>query len=359
MIKIKKNRKTIFIITAVISIILLFITFSEEEVKTGEIKKEKVSIPVTVLEVEPDSYRANLSLFGELLPEWQTVIRNQVNGQIVSFSPRFRVGEIVEKNEELIGIEDHQLRVNLAEAELRLNQAEINLVDEKASQRALFLEAAKKEVEAAEKQLKLTKIELEKSVIRAPYKGLIVERYVNEGDLLFEGNEVALIYGTDKSQVSVSMNARQWNFLPENFADIEVSLIDAESNNKWKASVSRDGKRLKRESRLRPLFLEIENPLALDPPLLSGTFLNVQLKGRYIENLLKIPESAYTKSGYIWYINNNKLKSLKTDPVFRENNEIYINNSIKMPSPVLIANSPNSSFIDGRNVSVLIEKEGE
>jgi len=139
--------------------------------------------------------------------------------------------------------------------------------------------------------------------------------------------------------------------LPENLNDIEVSLIDSERNQQWSASVSREGKRLKQESRLRPLYIEINNPLQLNPPLLSGTFLNVQIQGRSIEDLLKIPESAYTKTGCIWFIKDNKIQSIKVEPMFRANNNIFIKRPENISLPLIIASAPNSAFLDGMTVT--------
>ncbi len=355
----KKKKILIFITTVLIAVILIVLNFSSKNEEKKIVETETVSIPVSVLDIKPDSYRASLTLLGEVVPQWQTMIRTQVNGQIIFLSPRFREGEIVEKDEILIRIEDYQYRANVAEAELRLINAEISLLNEELSQRKQFMEAAQKEVDAAKIYLDLVKNELEKTIIRAPYRGIIVERSINKGEVLFAGGDVAMLYGIDKSTVSISLNSFQWEMLPEDFNEIEVTLIDSESNHKWNAHVSREGQRLKRESRLRPLYIEIKNPLQLDPPLLSGTFLNVRLKGRLINELLEIPGSALTKVGYIWFIKDGRLQSLKADPIFRENNNVYIKRSENIPDPILIANAPNSAFIDGMSVTAEILKGEE
>lgn len=354
----KKKKSLILLTTILVSIIVIVLNFSSEEINKEIVKTKRVSLPISVLEIKSDSYRTTFSLFGEVVPQWKTMIRTQVNGQITFLSPRFREGEIVEKDEILIRIEDYQYRANVAEAELRLTNAKIGLLNEKVAQRKQFMEAANKEVEAAEIYLALVKNELEKTIIRAPYRGLVVNRSINRGEVIFAGSDVAMLYSIDKSGISVSLNNFQWNMLPGDLKEVEVTLIDSESGQEWDANVSRDGQRLTRETRLRPLYIEIENPLELNPPLLSGTFLNVRLKGRFMDNLLKIPGSAFTKTGYIWFAENNKLNSLKVNPIFRENNYIYIKRPETIPNPILIANAPNSAFINGMSVSPkILERE--
>jgi len=354
--KIINKKILILILTIVIAVIFLLFALNPEASEQKLSEKGTVTIPVTVLELEPGDYRPLITLMGEVVPQWQTIIKTQVYGQVDFISPQFRVGEIIENDDVLVRLEDQQLGANLAEAELRLINAKTTLKNEESLQRKAFLEAARKEVDVAQKQLEAAQNELEKSVIRSPYKGLIVERFVNKGDVLFAGDHVALLYGTEKSIISIFLDARQWSFLPENFDDIEVSLFDSESGNKWTAAVTREGQLLKPESRLRPLFIEIENPLEMDPPILTGTFLSVQLRCDYIKDLLKIPESAYTNSGLIWYLENNKMQSVKVEPLFRENDNIYIEKPEIIPSPVLIVNAPNSAFIDGMTVSPEILK---
>lgn len=346
-------KKRIFIKTAIfiIAVILLLFSFSAKESNQELVETTPVTIPVSVLELEPGDFRPSITLMGEVVPQWQTIIKTQVYGQIEFISPQFRVGEIIENDDVLIMLEDHQLNVNIAEAELRLINAKMSLLNEESLQRKAFLEAARKEVDVAGKQLESAREEFKKSIIKSPYKGLIVERFVNEGDVLFAGDQVALLYGTEKSIISIFLDARQWNFLPDNFNDIEVSLINRENMNQWTASVTREGQLLKQESRLRPLFIEIANPLELDPPLLTGTFLSVQLRCGYIKDLLEIPESALTNSGCIWFMKNNQIQSVKVEPLFRENNNIYIKRPGIIPFPIFIVNAPNSAFINGMTVS--------
>ncbi len=353
-----KNRKPklIFLVTTIIAIILIITVLDETDSNTFEQEELSNTVPISVHEVIPDSYRSTITLMGEVVPEWQTVIRSQVNGQITEISNNFKEGRIVEKDEILMHVEDQEYRSSVAEAEVRLLNAKVNLKNEQSLLRKSYIEAAKKEVEAAAIHLEVMENELQKTVIKSPYRGLIVERNINKGEIILAGHDIAMLYSIEKSTISTSLNASQWDFLPTDFEDIEATLIDPENRHSWGALVSGDSHRLRRESRLRSLFLEVESPLELNPPLLNGTFLNVVLKGRYLDNLLKIDESALTKTGYIWFVKNNKLLSLKMDPLYREDNYIYTDTPEAIEAPFFIANAPNTTFIDGMNVVMTILK---
>ncbi len=371
-----KNKKIIiFIISSVFCVSVVYFILSQ---RPGIPEKEMIVsvVPqVSVIETGAVTERLSVELMGEMLPEWESSITSKVEGEITFLSHSLKEGEIVKKGELLVSIENSAYRLGVSEAELRLAQAGLLLLREKNEAaealsnwktsglkgtpdsplvlREPYVKAAEKEMEAASDNLNRALRELEYTQIRSPFKGLVVRRTVSKGGTVFPGNEIAVIYGIDKGIVPVNLSMNQWKILSENLLETEVMLIDPESNNKWNAIVARDGKRIRRETRQRQLFIEIEKPLEQSVPLLPGTFLTVSLTGKKMENIVTVPESSLTRRGEIWLVAENQtLVSKKVCPLFRKAGVIYIENpATKDEGSHFIAAAPNSSFVNGRKVS--------
>ena len=378
----KSSKSKILIITIMLCVIIFFLALAlEPERKISKVEKEEPKRIITVESVVPSENVARINLFGEAVPEWQTTIKSRVEGVITYLSSDFRIGTQVKKGEVLVEVENSQYVSYLADAEVRLSNAKnALLVEEKAAEEAkenwkrsgiegrpksslVFrdpqLEIAKNEVKAAEALLKKAKYDLEQTKIIAPFDGSIVERKVSLGESIFPGEIISLIYSNEKILVKVDVNETQWKLLPQKLDDIDVKLMNPESESIWNAKVARIGNWLMNESRLRPIIIEVINK-NIDNPLLAGTFLNVELSGKNITNSFLIDESALTKGGYVWYVNQDSiLQSYKPIPHFYLDGKICLSMPKKVSTELNVAINPNSTFMNGFKVNPQFEFRGE
>ena len=364
------SKMIVFLITLSISIVVLSIVFNmeSEAVKSKETKINNRI--VSVVNVAPNSYPAIVKAMGEVNPEWQTQICSQVSGKVKSISPKFRLGKIMQKGDVLLEVEASEYEAFLADAKVRLSEAKINLLqEEKAAEDALLnwkrsgiqgkpnsplvlrkpqLEAAQNAVEAAEKAVIKAELDLSYTKITAPFNGVVANRQVDLGEALTIGTPVAEFYGTDKALVTVFVNSKQWKLISGNVNNIKAKLIDANTREVWHTNNVREGKIFDNSTRLRPLIIEVNHPFAGKNKLMAGNFLNVELQGELIPNLIKVSETVLTKAGYIWYVDqNNKLGSMKIDPLFHANGELYFHLPENVKPPVQISINPNSTFMNG------------
>ncbi|MBW2186032.1 MAG: efflux RND transporter periplasmic adaptor subunit [Deltaproteobacteria bacterium] len=335
-------------------------------------------LPTTIRTITPQSYPSKISVLGEVTPLWQATIKTQVDGQIVYVSDQLQAGCRVKKGEVLIRIAKSAYEMAVAEATSRLANAQVNLLREQQEvaeaqnswrqsglqgepHSALVLHqpqlcAAQEEVNAAKAALTYAKERLGYTNICAPFDSVIVQRQSNPGDNLIAGDEVATLYGTNIAEIKLHLDSNQWSLLPPSLNNSEATVINKQQRARWSAKIVRESLRLNRESRLRTLFLQIDNPLEQTPPLLPATFVRVELSGKVINNLLCLPEAALTKQGIVWFVEaNNRLLAHQAQVVFYGQGVVYI----QAPSPATahtrVAISPNSSFING----LLIEPHTE
>jgi len=114
--------------------------------------------------------------------------------------------------------------------------------------------------------------------------------------------------------------------------------------------VVRNGQRLDAGSRLQTLFLQVAQPMAQTPPLLPGTFVRAEITGRNIPDLLRLRETALTKQGVVWFVDeNNRLKPVHVKPAFYGNGVVYIHwdEENSRQNSLRVAVSPNASFASG------------
>ena len=339
----------------------------------GETKTQEAAspgMPVTVESVMPGNYPATISALGEVVPQWESTIKSQVNGRIVFISDRLRVGNRVKQDELLVQVAKDGLEMEFAEAHSRLAEANVALLKEEREfsearknwrqsgivgdpqsplvLRKPQLRAATHAVKAARAALAHAEAMLARADIRAPFDGVIVQRAVNPGEMLFPGDMVATLYDMQTAQISIHLDAIQWKHLGQPANGAPAILHDPLQGASWKAHLVRDSRRLDNETRLRTLFLQVDQPLQHTPPLLPGTFVRTVMKGRPVEGLLCIPGTALTKEGVVWLVDTeSRLVRYRTDPVFYDENVVYVHAPEQMLTPMKVAISPNSSFTDG------------
>jgi multidrug efflux system membrane fusion protein len=88
-----------------------------------------------------------------------------------------------------------------------------------------------------------------------------------------------------------------------------------------------------------------------DQPILSGDFLRVLLTGRVVEDTLSIPDTALTRTGHVWFVDqNNQLMRILPDILFRIADQIVIA-APKGSNRLRVAITPLASFLPGQRVA--------
>ncbi|UZJ42584.1 efflux RND transporter periplasmic adaptor subunit [Prosthecochloris sp. SCSIO W1101] len=369
----EKKRLWVFLVVASVCGFLVVVALSskpQEKNATGKADAEEIGMPVSVERIEPGTYSAVVTVFGEVVPLSEATVKTQVEGQIVFFSEKLYAGSTVTRGELLLQVEKSNYDMAVAEAKNRLAAAKVNLLTAQGEVREakknwqrsgmkgepasplVFsepqLEAARAELDAARSALAHAERLLADTEIRAPFDAVIMQRNVNPGESLFAGDEVATLFGMETVEVSVRLNPDQWALLPESIFGTEVVLKDSYQHAEWRAEVVRDSRRLVRESRMRTIFMQVNKPFEQRSPLLPGTFVRVELTGKDIPDLLCIPEASLTKEGIVWFVDkDNRLQARNPEPVFYGQGEIYVSVPKNTEGPLRVVVSPNSSFVSG------------
>ena len=160
-----------------------------EEVSTAAPR----SVPVRVLQVEPEAVSVEAEWPGELRTSRRASLAIEVAG-VVKVRP-VQEGQRVDADQVLLEVDTRDLEQRLAEAEAvdrqrraQLTRAEA-LLERRSITQAQFLDALTNR-DVASARLASARLELEKSALRAPWRGRVAAVHVEVGDFVSPGRVV-------------------------------------------------------------------------------------------------------------------------------------------------------------------------
>jgi membrane fusion protein, multidrug efflux system len=346
----------------------------------------KIRLPeVSVLSVERASYSARVEGYGETKSHYTLTLNAQTNGQVIMQSPQLETGCQVKKGDLLLQMEDSDYLSAVAGARSDLATAKLTLLEEQREARQAQSEwdasglsgepdsdlvlhvpqlvADRAAVVMAEAALTSALKDLSRTKMVAPFDAIVIQRLTSPGSYLQVGTEVATLYSTDMVEIAVPLSTRDWENLPNTITLTEnswpVQIKSVEGKEAWSGRVLRAEQHVDLTSRQRTLLVAVDSPMQQTPPLLPGTFVEVDIEGSSIENVWKLPSSSLSQRGEIWYVTETGLLDrFATEPIFSKGNSIYISvpkELSKATAKVVV--HPLSSYLQGMKVQPILEDE--
>lgn len=379
------SRQGVVVLAAlgILVIVLLFnyVQISAEGSQPRRGKDKKTLTPkVEVVSVLPEQYKAKITSYGEATPHYELRLSAQVSGQIQQLNGNFESGKRVKKGDTLVQLEKSEYLAAVASAENTVASAKLALLEEerKVAQAAIEweasgmegkpesalvlrepqLKAAKAAVKQADAVLRNARKDLRRTNVVAPFNTLIVERQVSPGTYVQAGTEIALLYSTEYMEVKVDLSEKDWRNLPNLHSNenqhLLVKLFSVEDKKNWTGRVLRVEQHIDGSTRQRSLIIAVDRPLDQTPALYPGTFLNVLIDGRTVDKLWRLPSSALSQRGEIWYVTQeNTLANFSADPVFSDSSSIYIDAPEQLGVETQrVLFHPLSSYLKGMKVNV-------
>ena len=329
-------------------------------------KPEKQATLVEVQPIELGTETVVVDALGTVVPARSTNLSARVSGQIVEVSDDFTPGGLFEKGESILRIEPADYELALARARSTLDEARGNLQVEMGQQavsrkeyellgqdvtnedrdlllRKPQLAIARAAVASAESTVKQAELNLQRTAINAPFNAMIQERNANLGAQLGVASTVASLVGTDAFwiEVSVPVDRLKWLEIPGFNAD-KGSLVRIFCDAAWGESATRQGivKRLMSElepqGRMARILVEVVDPLDRSKPaserrpLILDSFVRVEIAGRPLENVARIPRTALHEGNQTWVMGNEQeLDIRRVDIAWSTTDTVYIQDGLK------------------------------
>jgi multidrug efflux system membrane fusion protein len=333
---------------------------------TNRPKPVTMDLPEAVVRVEGATFKRTtfpviVKSQGTVQPRTRSTLLPEVSAKVIEVSPSFRPGGFFSTGDVLLKLDpvDYETAIVLAKA--TLSQAEVILAEEKAkadqarenwkalgkqgepSPLALRLPQVAKadaDVAAAKAQIAKAERDLERTVIRAPYEGQVLEQLVDVGQFVTQGTPLGKIFAVDYVEIRLPLPEREMRFLnlPERFRDGATSAASAPVNLKsvvdgkpalWSGVIVRVESAIDESTRQITAVAQVNDPYARRqddrPPLKIGQFVEAEVEGERLEDVFIIPRRAVRAGNEIILITpENKLRRLTVEPLISEVSQIVI-----------------------------------
>src|SRR5213594_2891102 len=170
-----------------------------------------MGLPVEVVVARTDTVRDEISATGQIEAVQSIDLRPEVDGRIVEIP--VREGQEVDKGTPLFKVDDAQLQAQVAQlaAQRDLAQQALARAKELAQQNASSaadLEQAEATARSAQAQYDLQRIRLDRTTVRAPFAGVVGQRYVSLGDYVTTSTRLASLHTVNPQRATFQVPER-------------------------------------------------------------------------------------------------------------------------------------------------------
>jgi membrane fusion protein (multidrug efflux system) len=264
-------------------------------------------MPVDVAVARTDTVIESIRATGQVEAVQSIELRPEVEGRIVEISTR--EGTEVARGTTLFKIDDVQLKaqVDRLEADRDLATQALRrtreLMERNASS-AADLERAEAAARSAEAQLELQRVRLERTVVRAPFAGVVGARLVSLGDYVTSATALTTLQTVDPQRATFAV--------PERYAErLAVGqgvtfTVAALPDREFSGTVDFVDPRVQLPARTITIKARVRNP---DRALKPGMFIEAALAAEVRPGAVVVPEDAVLPLGgadYVWAVVDGK-----------------------------------------------------
>jgi membrane fusion protein (multidrug efflux system) len=268
-----------------------------------------MGLPVEVAVARVDTVRDEISASGQIEAVQSIDLRPEVDGRIVEIL--VREGQEVEKETPLFKVDDAQLRAQVAQLEAQRDLARQALARTKelAKQNASStadLERAEATARSAQAEYDLQSIRLDRTTVRAPFGGVVGQRYVSLGDYVTNTTRLASLHTVNPQRASFEVAERFARLLsPGQEVTFRVAAIP---NRDFVGRVDFVDPVIQLPGRTILVKARAPNPERMLQP---GMFIEARLVTAVRPRAIVIPEDAVVPlqgSNFVWVVADGKVQ---------------------------------------------------
>jgi len=327
---------------------------------------------VSVVFAKPDNASLSVKSQGTVTPRREIDIVAQVGGKIRRVADKFVAGSFFSAGEQLLEIDPRDYELVLIKAKAKVADSEQLLATEKGRGRQakkqwrdlgnheandLFLRkpqlnSAKANLAAAQADRDRALLDLERTRISVPFAGRVRSKSVDLGQYVTPGTRVAKVYDTSRAEIRLPLTDRQSGLinLPQGDNDplsthlpqVTISGTIGGEVYEWQGRVVRTDASIDTNTRLYYAIVEIVEPFLVHPdvaqvPLVVGLFVDAQISGRTIADVIEVPRRALFKNNRIYSVDEQERVLLKHVQVLSTDKEkAWIKGDIQVGEAIIV-----------------------
>jgi membrane fusion protein (multidrug efflux system) len=275
--------------------------------KSSKNRDNKKKTNVRVHEVDLESLSIQSTYVGNLLPNQRVIMRSEIDGVIENI--HFDEGEEIFQNKKLVDISTKELslKLKIALADSKLAESNLNRDEELAKKNLIpnaKLDQTRTFAERASFNKELSKINLNKSLIKSPLKGTIKTRFVKVGEFVRKGDRLVEILDVDR--ILVKVNIPEQEILKIKIGQkVDIVLYILE-NKMIEGQVKKIGLEADSSNRTFPVEIEVDNS---ERELRPGMLARATFTQRVDQDQVVVPRHAIMERdmGRIVYVVDNDI----------------------------------------------------
>jgi len=356
--------------------------------KAGKRQPVKTETLVQVEILHQSSERVVVPAMGTVTAARVIALKACVSGEIIALHPEFIEGGFLKQGAHILQIdpEDYKLAVKekqsqvtnaIYELKLEMGHQEVaqrewellngqnptSAQDGELALRKPHLEKAQANLAAAEAELAQAELDLKRTVIHAPFNAIVRTKNVDLGSHVSVNDQLADLVGTDEYwiKVSIPVDRLKWISIPRMTGDTDskVRIICGNDSEPYErtGTVFKLLSDLETEGRMARVLVSVKDPLGLKTPktkrlpLLIGQYVRVEIQGRKLKNVFRIPRTALRDNQKVWIRGDDgKLDIREVDIVWRDTHTVLVKDGLKDGEALIV--SDLAIPVDGMNVRI-------
>lgn len=324
-------------------------------------------------------------------------IISELDGVVTEAAPFFHQGGFFQQGDVFLRLDPTDYQTLVAQAESQLASARLKLETVQAESklarqdweslashftenatplllREPQLEESQAVVRATEAGLAKAQKDLQRTEVRAPFDGRIVEKLADRGQFIRRGQEVARVFDVSKVEVALPVAVSELAFLDQHLGfpaghasgeSVRVILTGdyAGQEHVWEGQISRTSGGLDARSRMISLVAEVEDPFGLhansevSAPLQVGAFVQARIQGVEKSGVFSVTRSAILDGSEVLLVDDaNRIRRRKVDVLRYEGEMAIIGSGLKHDEIICVSTLEIPK--EGAEVEPVFQKSG-
>jgi len=207
-------------------------------------------------------------------------------------------------------------------------------------------------------------LDLERSSIKAPFDGWVLEKAIEVGQHVNVGQQLGSIYKAGELDIEVSIPTKEFKWLPAGMGEdlsvaADVIFRNTGDQQIWQGHVARIKARMNEKTRTWPVVIEVDesavaavsaNGFRLRP----GMFVTIKIKGKTVHDAYVLPRYVVYPGDVIYTFKDNQLQKKEVKILRSYKDSVIVNDGLSENDQVI--STPLSGAVDG--VSLRLKSDG-
>ncbi len=376
-------------------LVFLYLKDTKPETKKSSIVSNGAAVEIET--IQETSSRVIVKARGTVIPAREVTLGAEVSGKIVYVSETLQPGGTFKKGELIaridasdyrIAVQQQFANVDSAQAQVAVEESRVAVAtrewemfggNENANKELALrqpqMRSVKTRLKSAQSGLKRARLGVERTVVRAPFDGMIKARAVDLGQIVGPGSRLLSFVGTEAYwvQVSIPVERLVWLSIPGVAGQTEGSQVTI-NHRVGNQLISKQGRVLRLLAGVDPaghmarVLIEVKDPLGLAAtevssdasalPLLLESYVEVEIQGRNAENIVELDRASLRRGGTVFLLSDDfTLDIQKVEILWRREKSVLISDGLKTGDKVIV--SPLSSPVAGMKLRLPGHKQSE